>query len=148
MTTILAPVDFSQVSERVVGAAVTLARAFSGRVVLLNVIQPPIITSEYGMVMENVQELLAVSEKSAAKQLERLREKFASGSDFSIELVQQTGSPVPMILDHARAIAADYIVLGSHGHTALYNLLVGSTASGIVKGAVCPVVLIPPARNS
>jgi universal stress protein A len=35
-------------------------------------------------------------------------------------------------------------VLGSHGHTAFYDLLVGSTAAGVLKHAPCPVVVVPP----
>lgn len=147
MTTILAPIDFSNVSERVVEAAVTLARAFSGRVVLLNIIQPPVITTEYGVMMENVQELVSVSEKAATQQLARLQEKFATPG-VQLDVAQQTGSPVPLILDQARTNSAAYIVMGSHGHTALYDLLVGSTASGVVKGAPCPVVLVPPLHRN
>ena len=40
MKTILAPIDFSGVSDAVVNEAATLARALNGRVVLLTVIQP------------------------------------------------------------------------------------------------------------
>jgi nucleotide-binding universal stress UspA family protein len=34
-------------------------------------------------------------------------------------------------------------VMGSHGHTALYDLLVGSTTHGVLMRAICPVVIIP-----
>lgn len=147
MKTILAPIDFSPVSERVVEAAATLARAFAGRVLLLHVVQPPVITSEYGVMMENVQELVAASEQAASRQLETLKEKFG-GHGATFDVLHQAGSPVPLILEQARAADAAYIVMGSHGHTALYELLVGSTANGVVKGAPCPVVIVPPANRS
>ena len=38
---------------------------------------------------------------------------------------------------------ADYIVMGSHGHTPLYDLLVGTTTHGVLKNARCPVVIVP-----
>jgi nucleotide-binding universal stress UspA family protein len=38
---------------------------------------------------------------------------------------------------------ADFIVMGSHGHGALYNLLIGGTASGVIQKAPCPVVIVP-----
>ncbi len=47
MKTILTPIDFSGITDAVVAAAATLARTQEGRVVLLHVSQPPIITSEY-----------------------------------------------------------------------------------------------------
>ncbi|MBI4621943.1 MAG: universal stress protein [Verrucomicrobia bacterium] len=39
--------------------------------------------------------------------------------------------------------AADFIVMGSHGHTALYDLVVGSTTHGVLRRATCPVVIVP-----
>jgi len=37
-------------------------------------------------------------------------------------------------------------VMGSHGHTALYDLLLGSTTHGVLFRAPCPVVIVPPKR--
>jgi nucleotide-binding universal stress UspA family protein len=50
---------------------------------------------------------------------------------------------VRSILDHAKQVSADYLVMGSHGHTALYDLLVGSTTHGVLLRAPCPVVITP-----
>ena len=61
-------------------------------------------------------------------------------------IVQLTGAPVPLILEQAKALAADYIVMGSHGHTAFYDLLVGTTTHGVLKKAPCPVLVVPKAR--
>jgi nucleotide-binding universal stress UspA family protein len=61
--------------------------------------------------------------------------------------VRLTGAPVARILDQAEQRAADYIVLGSHGHTAVYDLLVGSTAHGVLKKATCPVIIVPPSAE-
>ena len=43
----------------------------------------------------------------------------------------------------AREIAADLIVMGTHGHGSVYNLLVGSVTEGILKAAERPVLLVP-----
>jgi Universal stress protein family len=50
----------------------------------------------------------------------------------------------PVKTQGARPLEAAYIVLGSHGHTALYELIVGGTAAGILRDASCPVLIIPP----
>jgi nucleotide-binding universal stress UspA family protein len=144
MKTILTPVDFSAISKAVVKSAAELARSLDARLVLMHVVQPPVITSEYGAVMANIQEIVAVSEKTAARHLELLVQKLkAAGLEASCELL--TGSPTLHIVDQARKLSADYVVLGSHGHSALYDLLAGSTASGVLKKSPCPVVVIPPA---
>ncbi len=129
-----------------VAEAARLATAVNGRVVLLSVIQPPVITSEYAPLMENMAEITAAGEKAAAKNLARLQEVLQRQS-VSTETVQLNGAPIQHIIDQAKRIAADYIVMGSHGHTALYDLLVGSTTHGVLLRATCPVVIVPSARG-
>jgi len=51
------------------------------------------------------------------------------------------------IVEQAGELQASYIVLGSHGHTAFYDLLVGSTTHAVLKKAPCPVVVVPPGRE-
>jgi nucleotide-binding universal stress UspA family protein len=64
---------------------------------------------------------------------------------LACETVVLVGQPVAVILEQARKIGADYIVMGSHGHGKLYDFLVGSTASGILKKARCGVIILPSA---
>ena len=47
------------------------------------------------------------------------------------------------ILHEATEQDAGLIVMGSHGHGAIYNLLVGSVAEGVLKGVSCPVLIVP-----
>lgn len=146
MKTILAPIDFSKVSNAVVNEACDLARALEGRVVLLAVIQPPVVVTEYAVMIDNIAELTAAGEKNAARQLEALEEKVKS-EFVNVESVQVVGAPVANILDQAEKLEANYIVMGSHGHTAFYDLLVGSTTHGVLMRAKCPVVIVPAARE-
>ena len=140
--TILAPVDFSDVSDAVVAEAAGLAKALGGRVVVLSVIQPPVITNEYAPLMENIAEITAAGEKAASKRLAGIQDKLEA-EGLSVDVVQLSGAPVPQIADQAKKFAADYIVMGSHGHTAFYDLLVGSTTHGVLMRAKCPVVIVP-----
>lgn len=147
MKTILAPIDFSGATNAVVEEAATLAKALGGRVVLLTVIQPPVITHEYAAMMENLGEITAAAERQAARKLEAAEHGLQV--DFvAAESLQLTGAPIPLIIEQARKRAADYIVMGSHGHTALYDLLVGSTTHGVLLRAPCPVVIVPSSRNA
>ncbi len=143
MKTILAPVDFSDVSDPVVSAAAALAKAVKARLVLLTVVQPPVFTAEYTALMDNIAEITALGEKSAAKHLEKLQARLARDG-VTVETVQFSGAPVVHIVEQAEKYDADYIVMGSHGHTAIYDLLVGSTTHGVLKRAKCPVVIVPP----
>lgn len=146
MKTILAPVDFSAATRRVVVEASALARALDGRIVLLNVTSPIVVVADDAAFVESITEIDDLNAKTAAAQLAVLEEELER-EFVSAESIQVTGSPVPMIIEQAQKVSADYIVIGSHGHTAFYDLLVGSTAGGIVKRSPCPVVIVPPAAG-
>ncbi len=140
--TILAPVDFSGITDAVIAQTVVLAKAQKAEVVLMNVLQPPVITSEYGPFMENISEIVTVGEKAASKQLARVQEELGS-EGIESRTLQFTGAPVPNILKQAEKLDVDYIVMGSHGHTAFYDLLVGSTTHGVLLKSPCPVMIVP-----
>lgn len=146
MKTILTPIDFSPASESVIAQATTLARALQARLVLLNVVQPPVVMSDYAPLMESIVELVAIGEKAAAKRLAKLRTRLAA-ERLNVETAQASGSPIQGIVDAASKLPADYIVMGSHGHTALYDLIVGSTTHGVLKRARCPVVIVPTIKS-
>ncbi|WP_414660107.1 universal stress protein [Horticoccus sp. 23ND18S-11] len=147
MKTILAPIDFSPVSDRVVAEAACLARALDGRVVLLNVTAPVIIAADYTAFIESIAEITDLTAKAAAKELAKIEDRLENEFTHA-ESIQLTGAAVPAIIDQATKLEADYIVIGSHGHTAFFDLLVGSTASGVLKRAPCPVVVVPAPRKT
>ncbi len=146
MKTILAPIDFSTATDPVIEAASTLANAVAGRIVLLHVVQPPALTSDYGLALDTFQEAITASRKHAAQRLAELKARL-SAAPASVEIEQKSGMPTEEILISAERHNADYIVVGSHGHTALYDLIVGTTTHGILRKAKCPVVIVPPAKD-
>ena len=142
MKTILAPIDFSDVSDRVVAEAATLARAVHGRVLLLHVIRPigPLVKGP--AILNDIAQITATAERNAAARLAKIELDLAFGL-ITADSVHSVGAPVALIIEEAERSSADCIVMGSHGHTALFDLLVGSTAHGVLLRAKCPVVIIP-----
>ncbi|MFI5357325.1 MAG: universal stress protein, partial [Opitutales bacterium] len=57
------------------------------------------------------------------------------------------GPPALRIHEEALRVGADCIVIGSHGHGALYDILIGSIAIQILKQAPCPVLVVPAERR-
>ena len=147
MKTVLAPIDFSAITAAVAGQAAALARTLNARVVFLTVIQPPVMLTEYAPLLHDIAEITAAGEKAAARKLAKLQDELQAGF-LTVETVQLVGAPIPHILGEAERTGADYIVMGSHGHTALYDLLVGSTTHGVLKRARCPVVIVPAASQA
>ncbi|HTD83926.1 MAG TPA: universal stress protein, partial [Gemmatimonadaceae bacterium] len=65
---------------------------------------------------------------------------------IKVILHEPTGTVAEEILSQADALNADLIVMGTHGHGAMYNLLVGSVTKGVIKHSVRPVLLVPAPR--
>ncbi|HEY8994675.1 MAG TPA: universal stress protein [Lacunisphaera sp.] len=145
MKTFLVPVDLSPVTDKVIETALDFARAFQGRVALLHIIQPPVVAGgEYTLPAQIVEETVGYSRKNAEVRLARHQESLSrAGVESTLNIT--VGAPVPLILAEAARTGADYVIMGSHGHGKLYDFLVGSTASGVLKKAPCGVIVIPPA---
>lgn len=146
MKTILTPVDFSSATRGVLNAAIELARGADGKIVLLHSVQPPVITTDYGLSVEVMRETLELTETAARRQLAHL-EKLVASKGIGVVSRLGSGFAAGNILDAARKLRAAYVVLGSHGHSAVYDLLVGSTTQAVLKKAPCPVVVVPPSAR-
>lgn len=146
MKTILVPVDFSPITARVTAAATDLARSLRARLVLLNVTPPITMVGDDTAYLESLGVLYDLESKSAVKRLDAMQRMLAK-KRVTVRTVHVSGPAVPLIVEQARKLRADVIVIGSHGHTAFYDLLVGSTAHGVLKRATCPVLVVPPASG-
>jgi nucleotide-binding universal stress UspA family protein len=145
LKTILVPVDFSDVTERVTNAAAALAKAFGGQIILLHVQEPEPDFVGFEPGPPTVRVSVAQEAHASHKQLEELKMGLA-GEGVPITAVHIQGATVSRILREAEIQHADLIVMGSHGHGTLYNLLVGSVTSGVLKSAKCPLLVIPSTR--
>lgn len=148
MNTILVPVDLSSATTRVCDAASELALLMNARLVLLHVTQPPpvMLADYYAFDSGVMADALEAGEKFAERRLKALT-RLLGRHDLDVETIQVTGQPVAVILARAAATKADYIVLGSHGHGAVFDLLVGSTTQGVLRKAPCPVLVVPVAPS-
>ena len=142
MKTILASIDFSLISREVLAKTVALARLLKARIVVLHAVQPPIIVTDIAPLAGDSFLVTAQAEKSALKYLDRLKKRLGK-TGLKVDTICEQGHPISLILSHAERLSASYIVLGSHGHTALYDLVVGGTTSGVLKRATCPVLVVP-----
>jgi universal stress protein A len=137
-THLLLAVDFSKSTDVVVDKALALARAFQARITLIHVVEFAQVDLSNELVMpqemELDQELLGLAEG----RLEALANKHDLGD--SKRFVRQ-GSTKREILNVAEQEAVDLIVIGSHGRSGL-QLLLGSTANGVLHGAPCDVLAV------
>jgi nucleotide-binding universal stress UspA family protein len=74
-------------------------------------------------------------------------QKEIAQAGVKVTLHEPTGAVAEEILSQANTLNADLIVMGTHGHSAMYNLLVGSVTKGVLKHSARPVLLVPAARS-
>src|SRR5438094_10572363 len=73
-------------------------------------------------------------------------EREIAQAGIKVTLHEPTGAVAEEILNQGDASNADLIVIGTHGHDAMYNLLVESATKGVLKHSTRPVLLVPPPR--
>ena len=142
MKTIIAAIDFSDVTDRVVEVASGLARVYGATLYLLHVEPPEPDFVGYEPGPQHVRDQVAGEAIRHFKEEGTLRERLRSeGLDVHSRVIQ--GPAAETILEEAERLSADLIALGSHGHGAVYHLLLGSVGEGVVKQASCPVLVVP-----
>ena len=69
------------------------------------------------------------------------REMTKAHPRLKLDDVVLPGRPATAIVEHARAVKADLIVMGSRGHGAVASAIVGSVAAEVIDHAPCPVLI-------
>lgn len=155
---LLAALDLGTETNAVVRTAASLAGSSSASIALLHVLPEekqeiefhPTITPRYQPPPKYYRESESTGEGSTVpllhdkrfKEMQDIAESLNSeGIDATFSFVH--GNPVERIVETAKKEEADYILLGSHGHTPLYQCLIGSVCSGVVNASHVPVIVIP-----
>jgi len=142
LKSILAAVDFSDVTDAVVDAAETFALTFAAPVTFMHVEAPDPAFVGYDAGPQHVRDNVAKEVIADHKRLSEVRERLqADGVDCHSVVVQ--GPIIEKILEEAGRLNADMIVIGSHGHGMLYDLVLGSVSEGVTRKASCPVLVVP-----
>jgi nucleotide-binding universal stress UspA family protein len=137
--TILVPLDFSRASMDALDYAVSVAKQFHAAIHLVHVHPPDELSSVPGAGHLLLQSAEAV--EFLNKQLAKIHRKRVPG--FSPENCHvRGGRPYQEILELAREIDADLIIVSTRGRTGLTRVLLGSTAERVVRSTPCPVIVV------
>jgi nucleotide-binding universal stress UspA family protein len=138
--TILVPVDFSANSEEALDYAVELAGKLDAKLYILNVIALPglgIPELGAGLAPGVIDSMVRDSEAALAKLADARRSK-AQIADTLL----RTGDARDVIVNTVEDVAADLIVMGTHGRRGVTRALLGSVAESVLRTAPCPVLTI------
>lgn len=154
LDSILLPTDFSDCAREAAGHAFALAEQFNADLHLLHV-SHDVSTQlpDFGMglafpaYVENLPERIQKQEEEAIRQLTELTPDGWS-EQHGVTIAVKRGQPFVEIIRYAREHAADLIVIGTHGRSALAQVLLGSVAERVVRKAPCPVLTVRPTAHS
>ena len=139
---ILVCLDLSDSTEVILKRIEELCRPLNTKVWLLHNAMPEPETIEFKIDPIEARESLAKKFHEQHRQIQELAEQFReSGVNATALLVH--GKTVDTILTEAADLDVDLIVVGSHGHGAMYQLLVGSISEGVLQRSSRPVLVIP-----
>lgn len=142
MHNLLVPIDFSDITQRVVQQAAELARTFGGTIRLLHVAPPdPSFAHASGWPQE-VRDELAKELMDEHRQMEAIAESLHQ-QGLSAKALLTRGDVAERILELARKTQTDLIILGARRKGALAELIPGSVLRSVLRQASCPVLVLP-----
>jgi nucleotide-binding universal stress UspA family protein len=138
---ILFATDFSEGSDFAFKAALSIARKFDSKLIVLHIINEPVDLRGFYVPHISFDKLEEEIEQGA----EKLMEKFCRdhmGDFANFESYVLPGIPYDEIIKKAQEYNVNLIVLGTHGRTGLDHVLFGSTAEKVVRKSPIPVMTI------
>jgi nucleotide-binding universal stress UspA family protein len=139
---ILVPTDFSADAELAIATAHRLLAPpeQDARLILIHAFNLPVEYTAYGPIPISLNFLKDTGLEAERRLFEAAQRLEREG--LTVETVAREGDPAQVIAAEAEERGADLIAMGTHGHSGLHHLLLGSTAERVVQHARCPVMTI------
>jgi len=156
MRKVLIALDYNPTAQKVAELGFSMAKSMNAEIVLLHVIAEPVYYSslDYSPIMGfngnmNMSPIILESidglKNASLQYLEKIREHL---SDKSIDIMVKEGDFAKTILDVAKEINADVIVMGSHSQKWLENIILGSVVEKVLNHTSIPMFIIPTKRDA
>jgi nucleotide-binding universal stress UspA family protein len=138
---ILVPVDFSPLSKKALQYATRLAQQFGAELTLLHVVEPeiPPVFDGYMITPPTVSN---GSSAGCAGQMKTLANMARNAGHTRTDSTVRCGLASIEIVDAAKELDVDLIVIATHGYTGWKHFAIGSTAERVVRAAPCPVLVV------
>ena len=140
LRTIVAATDFSPAAEAGLAWARALARRHGAAVHLVHAVQPPpVLGTDVPVAIDVMDDFV----DAARHKLDDLAQ--AWGQDgIEVHCRTAVGSPWRVVVEAAREVGADLVVIATRGHSGLKHLFLGSTTRRVIQHARCPVLSVRP----
>lgn len=151
---VLIALEYDKTAQKVAEIGYSMAKAMKAEVVLLHVISDPVYFSatDYTPIMGDT--VLAESDSfefDSEVRLKKMSQHFLENSklhlgDTKIKTVLKEGDFAENILNAAKDLFADVIVLGSHSRKWFDNIILGSVTEKVLHSSTVPIYIVPTAN--
>jgi universal stress protein A len=137
---ILVPTDFSPASRKAFSYALRFAEGLNSEITLLHVLEPetPLTLAERPSAAASPEEELVDAQKS----LRDLANSAEAVGVAGTKSILRTGVATHEIVEAAKELDVDLIVIATHGFTGWKHFAIGSTAERVARAAPCPVLVV------
>ncbi len=148
---ILVPVDFSENSLKAIKYSLAIAKDRKSKVYFLHVINQRIVDAIYELSVRGYQgsNFAELMDNVRAEKENELRsvvpEELSEGIEK--EFVVKQGRPAKVIVNVAKELDIDLVVIGFQGRSTIGELVLGSVALYVVNNAPCPVLVVHPVEK-
>jgi nucleotide-binding universal stress UspA family protein len=143
---VLIAMDYDETSQKVAEVGFTIAKAMNAETVLLHVIsEQPVYYSTYTYMRELSVDILGDLKKSTQEFLNKAKKHLG---DETINTILKEGEIALTILETAKEIHADVIVMGSHSRRWLENIILGSESAYVLKKTTVPLFIVPTKKQA
>ena len=142
----LVALDFADVTETILKVAGSTAKTTGSEVFLIHVAEPDPTFVGYKAGPDVVRDQVAHEFRDQHRMLQGHAERMRSGGLNATALLVQ-GPTGQTLLAEAERLKIDLIVMGTHGRTAVADILVGSVSHAVLRHTTVPVLLVPVRRR-
>jgi nucleotide-binding universal stress UspA family protein len=156
MKKILIALDYDPTAQKVAEAGYSLAKAIGAEIILIHVIADPVYYSSvsYSPIMgfggyidrDLLQsDILDSLKKGTQDYLNKIKIHL---NDESIQIIVKDGDFAESILQTAKELYADIIVIGSHSRRWLETVVMGSVTEKVLHHTSVPLFIVPTKKHS
>ena len=139
---ILVPTDGSDITGKAIDAAIALAKSVGAQLYTISVKEPFPYSAISEMQPTPPQEFFDAQERIAAKRVQHVVElSQAAGLTCHAHTVEAL-HPWEAIIDHAKRMECDLLVMASHGRRGVSALLLGSETQKVLTHSKVPVLVV------
>lgn len=139
---IVAATDFSAFSERAVQRAAHIAKQHGAELHLVHVVRPLDLYPSLTLTQEEFDRHDQELKQAEHTRLDAMAAALASEFGIRVHPVTRLGRAHTEIAAYAQSVSADLVAAGARGESTLMDLVLGSTASRLLRVATCPVLIV------